>query len=122
MLALSGHMRSKLRGALHTGVKRALATVSSHYKIDLERGSEGYVLLEGDDLAKAQVWSVSNALSLGHNTATDTGPMPSPRLVGHRVKRPNARTLVWNGQCKRMGINPTQEVCKVREKQMLNSS
>jgi hypothetical protein len=55
-------MRSKLRGALHTGVKRALATVSSHYKIDLERESEGYVLLEGDDLAEAQVWRLADAV------------------------------------------------------------
>jgi hypothetical protein len=55
MLALSGHMRSELREALHTGVKRALAIVTSHYKIDLERVSESYILLEGDDLAEAEV-------------------------------------------------------------------
>lgn len=43
-------------------MKRALATVSFHYKIDLERGSEGYVLLEGDDLAEAQVWRLADAV------------------------------------------------------------
>lgn len=48
-------MWSKLHGALHTGVKRALAVVSSHYDTDLERVSEGYVLPEGDDLIKAEV-------------------------------------------------------------------
>lgn len=36
MLALSGHTWSKLHGALHIGVKLALAVVSSHYEIDLE--------------------------------------------------------------------------------------
>jgi hypothetical protein len=35
--------------------------------------------------------NVSNAPSLGHNTATDTGPVLSPRLLGRRVKRSNAR-------------------------------
>jgi hypothetical protein len=53
MLALSGHMWSKLCEVLHTGVKRALAIVASHYETDLERVSEGYILLEGDDLAEA---------------------------------------------------------------------
>jgi hypothetical protein len=36
-------------------VKRALAVVSSHYEIDLERVSEGYVLPEGDDFTEAEV-------------------------------------------------------------------
>lgn len=55
MLALSGHMQSKLHGALHTGVKWALDIISYHYEIDLERVSEGYVLQEGDDLVEVEV-------------------------------------------------------------------
>jgi hypothetical protein len=55
MLALSGHMRSELREAVHTGVKRALAVVASHYEIDLERVCEGYILSDEDDLANAEV-------------------------------------------------------------------
>jgi predicted HD phosphohydrolase len=54
MLALSGHMWSKLCEALHMGVKRALAFVASHYETDLERVSEGDILLEGDDLAEVE--------------------------------------------------------------------
>lgn len=44
MLALSGHIRSELREALHTRVKRVLVVVASHYEIDLERVSGGYIL------------------------------------------------------------------------------
>ena len=36
-------------------MKRTLVVVSSHYEIDLERVSEGYVLPEGDDLTEAEV-------------------------------------------------------------------
>jgi hypothetical protein len=54
VLALSGHMRSELREALHTGMKRVLAIVVSHYIVDLERVSEGYILPEGDDLAEVE--------------------------------------------------------------------
>ena len=31
LIALSGQVRERLRGALHTGVKRALAVIASHY-------------------------------------------------------------------------------------------
>jgi hypothetical protein len=44
--ALSGHVRSELRGVLHIGVKWALAVVSSHYEVYLEQVSDGYVLPE----------------------------------------------------------------------------
>lgn len=55
MRALSGQVRSELHGALHIGVKRALAVVSSHYEVDLERVSDGYVLPEDEDAAEAEV-------------------------------------------------------------------
>lgn len=54
-------MWSELREALHTGVKRALAVVSSHYEVDLERVSEGYVLHEADDAAEAEVQRLAEA-------------------------------------------------------------
>ena len=45
LTTLSGQVRERLRGALHMGVKRALAVVSSHYAgVDLEAVSDGYVL------------------------------------------------------------------------------
>ncbi|XP_066365254.1 uncharacterized protein [Miscanthus floridulus] len=50
LIALSGRVHKRLRGALHTGVKRALAVVSLHYtSIDLEAISDGYILAEDDE-------------------------------------------------------------------------
>jgi hypothetical protein len=56
MLALCGHRWSKLYEALHTGVKWALAVVTSHYEIDPKQVSECYILPEGDDLTETEVW------------------------------------------------------------------
>ena len=61
LIALSGHVRERLRGALHTGVKRALAVVSSHYAINLEAVSDGYVLPEDDEEADAEVMKLLEA-------------------------------------------------------------
>jgi hypothetical protein len=44
MRALGGHVRSRLRGALHHDVKRDFVVLASHYDVDLERVSEGYCL------------------------------------------------------------------------------
>ena len=56
MITLSGQVRERLRGALHTGVKRALAVVSSHYAgIDLAAVSDGYVMAEDDEEADEEV-------------------------------------------------------------------
>jgi len=50
--ALYSQARERLRDALHDGVKKALAVVSSHYVgIDLPAVSEGYV--RPDDKEKA---------------------------------------------------------------------
>ena len=40
---------------MHTGVKRTLAVVSSHYAINLEAVSDGYVLPEDDEEADEEV-------------------------------------------------------------------
>ena len=49
-------MRERLRGALHTGVKRAMAVISSHYLgVDLPAISDGYVLPDDDEEAHAVV-------------------------------------------------------------------
>jgi hypothetical protein len=53
--ALGGHVRSRLRGALHHGVRRAFAVLASHYDMDLERVSEGYWLPDEDEAALAEV-------------------------------------------------------------------
>ncbi|XP_066392226.1 uncharacterized protein [Miscanthus floridulus] len=52
LIALSGQVHEWLRGALHTGVKHALAIIASHYVgVDLQAISDGYVLPDDDDEA-----------------------------------------------------------------------
>jgi hypothetical protein len=53
--ALGGHVRSRLRGALHHGVRRAFTVLASHYDVDLERVSEGYCLPDEEEAALAEV-------------------------------------------------------------------
>ena len=55
-------MRSELRKAVHTGVKRALVVVASHYEVDLKRVSDGYILPDEDDLAEAEVWRLADVV------------------------------------------------------------
>jgi hypothetical protein len=53
--ALGGHVRNRLRGALHHGVRRAFVVLASHYDVDLERVSEGYCLPNDEEAALAEV-------------------------------------------------------------------
>ena len=62
LIALSGRVHERLRGALHMGVKRALAVVSSHYAVNLEAVSDGYVLPEDDEEADAEVVKLMEAV------------------------------------------------------------
>jgi hypothetical protein len=55
MRALGGHVRSRLRGALHHSVRRACAVLASHYDVDLERVSEGYCLPDEEEAVLAEV-------------------------------------------------------------------
>ena len=55
LAAFSGQVRERLRAALHTGVNRALAVVSSHYAINLEAVSDGYILPDDDEEADEEV-------------------------------------------------------------------
>ena len=53
---MSSRVHERLRGALHTGVKRALAVISLHYtSIDLEAISDGYILAEDDEDTEEEV-------------------------------------------------------------------
>jgi RNA 3'-terminal phosphate cyclase len=45
--ALSGHVAQRMRRALHLGVKKALGVVASHYQVDFEAVSSGYVVPVG---------------------------------------------------------------------------
>jgi hypothetical protein len=60
--ALGGHVRSRLRGALHHGVRRAFAVLASHYDLDLERVSEGYCLPDDEEAALAEVQRLDTAV------------------------------------------------------------
>jgi hypothetical protein len=55
MQALGGYVRGELHEAVHVGVKRAMAVVTSHYEIDLERVCDSYVLLNELELAAAEM-------------------------------------------------------------------
>jgi hypothetical protein len=46
-------VRSRLRGALHHGVRQTFAVLASHYDEDLERVSEGYCLPDKEEAALA---------------------------------------------------------------------
>ena len=62
LIALSSQMHERLRGALHMGVKRALAVISSHYVgVDLPAISDGYVLPDDDEEADAAVAKLMEA-------------------------------------------------------------
>jgi hypothetical protein len=55
-------VRSRLRGALHHGVRRAFAMLASHYDVDLERVSEGYCLPDEEEAALAEVQRLDAAI------------------------------------------------------------
>ena len=62
LTALSGQVRERLWGALHTGVKRAMAVISSHYAdVNLEAISDGYILAEDDEEADEEVTKLIEA-------------------------------------------------------------
>jgi hypothetical protein len=60
--ALGGHVRSRLRGALHHGVRRAFVMLASHYDVNLERVSEGYCLPDEEEAALAEVQRLDAAV------------------------------------------------------------
>jgi hypothetical protein len=60
--ALGGHVRSRLRGALHQGIRQAFAVLASYYDVDLERVSEGYCLPDEEEAALAEVQRLDTAV------------------------------------------------------------
>jgi hypothetical protein len=60
--ALGGHVRGRLREALHHGVRWTFAVLASHYNVDLERVSEGYCLHDEDEAALAEVQRLDAAV------------------------------------------------------------
>jgi hypothetical protein len=85
--ALGGHVRSRLRGALHHGVRRAFAVLASHYDVDLERVSEGYCLPNEEEVALAEVQRLDAAVErpsavLASSFEVEVLPPMSPTEAG----------------------------------------
>jgi hypothetical protein len=84
---LGGHVRSRLREALHHGVRRAFAVLASHYDVDLERVSEGYCLPDEDEAALAEVQRLDAAVAgpsavLASSFEVEILPLASPSGAG----------------------------------------
>jgi hypothetical protein len=85
--ALGGHVRSRLRGALHHGVRRAFVVLASHYDVDLERVSEGYCLPDEKEAALAEVQRLDAAVegpsaALASSFEVEILPPVSPSEAG----------------------------------------
>ena len=85
--ALGGHVRNRLRGALHHDVRRAFAVLASHYDVDLERVSEGYCLPDKDEAALAKVQRLDTATAgpsavLASSFEVEILPPASPSRAG----------------------------------------
>jgi hypothetical protein len=85
--ALGGHVRSRLREALHHGVRRAFVVLASHYDMDLERVSEGYCLPDEDEAALAEVQRLDTAVAgpsavLASSFEVEILPLASPSGAG----------------------------------------
>jgi hypothetical protein len=85
--ALGSHVRSRLRGALNHGVRRAFAVLSSHYDMDLERVSEGYCLPDEEEAALATVQRLDAAVEgpsamLASSFEVEVLPPVSPSEAG----------------------------------------
>jgi hypothetical protein len=85
--ALDDHVRSRLRGALHHGVRRAFAVLASHYDVDLERVSEGYYLPNEEEAALAEVQRLDAAVespsaALASSFEVEILPPVSPSEAG----------------------------------------
>jgi hypothetical protein len=85
--ALGGHVRNRLRGALHHGVRRAFAVLASHYDVDLERVSKGYCLPDEDEAALAEVQRLDAAVMgpsavLASSFEVEILPLVSPSGAG----------------------------------------
>jgi hypothetical protein len=61
--ALGGHVRSRLHGALHHGVRRAFAVLAFYYDVDLEWVSEGYCLPDEYETVLAEVQRLDAAVA-----------------------------------------------------------
>jgi hypothetical protein len=85
--ALGGHVRGRLRKALHHGVRRAFAVLASHYDVDLEWVSKGYCLPDKDEAALVEVQRLDAAVAgpsavLASSFEVEILPLASPSEAG----------------------------------------
>jgi hypothetical protein len=85
--AVGGPVRSRLREALHHGVRRAFVVLASHYDVDLERVSEGYCLPDEDEAALAEVQRLDVAIAgpsavLASSFEVEILPLAPPSRAG----------------------------------------
>jgi hypothetical protein len=85
--ALGGHVRNRLRGALHHDVRRAFAVLASHYDVDLERVSEVDCLPDEEEAALAEVQRLDAAVegptaALASSFEVEVLPPVSPSGAG----------------------------------------
>jgi hypothetical protein len=85
--ALGGHVRSRLCGALHHGVRRAFAVLASHYDVDLEWVSEGYCLPDEEEATLAEVQRLDAvvegpSVALASSFEVEILPLVSPSEAG----------------------------------------
>jgi hypothetical protein len=85
--ALGGHVRNRLRGALHHDVRWAFAVLASHYDVDLEWVSEGYFLPDKEEASLAEVQRLDAAVEgrsagLASSFEVEILPLVSPSEAG----------------------------------------
>jgi hypothetical protein len=94
--ALGGHVFRRMHRALHLGIQKALGVVGSHYQVDFEAVSSGYVVPVGveDEVAmeRADALAAPAAECLPRTSWTSSSRMPptpaSLKPEDHRASSP----------------------------------
>jgi hypothetical protein len=68
---LGGHVSQRMRRALHLDVRKALGVVASHYQLDFEAVSTGYIVPDGVDEETAMHRADALAASAADQLAED---------------------------------------------------
>jgi hypothetical protein len=80
--ALGGHVSQRMRHALHLGVKKALGVVASHYQVDFEVVSSGYVVPVGVEDEEAMNRADALAATAADMLAKDFADFLFPEALG----------------------------------------
>jgi hypothetical protein len=91
LCALSGHVTRRMCHALHLGVLKTLGAVASHYQVDLEAVSTGYVVPVGVDDEEAMTRADALAAPAADILAEDFMDLlfpDAPAADGPQARRP----------------------------------